>query len=60
MLHDRVPGLAALDVFNRVYNDPDTSNIHHFLQAYYEMDVANYNNAGTDPLPTGAGRQCRV
>ena len=47
-------------MFNRVYNDPDTSNIHHFLQAYYEMDVANYNNAGTDPLPTGAGRQCRV
>jgi len=40
ILYDRVGGRAALDVFNRVYNDPDTSDVHHYLQAYYEMHVA--------------------
>ncbi|MBD2723407.1 hypothetical protein [Hymenobacter armeniacus] len=34
VLYDRVFGLAALDVFNRVHNDPDTSGVQHYLQAY--------------------------
>ncbi|MBF9224346.1 hypothetical protein [Hymenobacter ruricola] len=33
VLYDRVFGLAALDVFNRVSGDPDTSSVHHYLQA---------------------------
>ena len=41
VLYDRVAGLAALDVFNRVYDDPDTSDVHHFLQGYYEVHVAD-------------------
>ena len=49
ILYDRVAALAALDVFNRVYNDPDTSGVHHFLQAYYELHMADYNNDGVDP-----------
>jgi pimeloyl-ACP methyl ester carboxylesterase len=42
VLYDRVAGMAALDVFNRSYNDPDTSSVNHFMQAYYEMNVAPY------------------
>ena len=49
VLYDRVFGLAALDVFNRVYNNPDTSDVHHYLQAYYELHVANYANTGAEP-----------
>lgn len=49
VLYDRVFGLAGLDVFNRVYNNPDTSDVHHYLQAYYEMHMADYNNTGTEP-----------
>lgn len=49
ILYDRVVGLASLDVFNLVYNNPDTSNVSHFLQAYYELHAADYNNRHTDP-----------
>ena len=49
VLYDRVFGLAALDVFNRVYSDPDTSSVQHYLQSYYELHVANYNNTGAEP-----------
>lgn len=49
VLYDRVSAMAALDVFNHVHNDPDTSGVHHFLQAYYEMHMADYNNPRTEP-----------
>lgn len=42
-LYDRTAGTAYLDLFNHAHNDVDTSNIHHFLQAYYELRVANYS-----------------
>ncbi len=49
ILYDRVSGMASLDVFGHYYNDADTSGVNHFLQAYYELHVADYYNSGTEP-----------
>ena len=49
VLYDRVAGMAALDVFNLCYNNPDTSSVGHFLQAYYEMHVAPYVTSSQAP-----------
>lgn len=42
ILYDRVAPVALLDIFNRRYDNPDTSDVHHFLQAYYELHQADY------------------
>ena len=49
VLYDRVAGMAALDVFNLCYNNPDTSSVSHFLQAYYEMHVTPYVTSSQEP-----------
>ena len=49
ILYDRVAPMALLDGFNLHYNNPDTSDVHHFLQAYYELHQADYNYNGTAP-----------
>lgn len=41
--------LAGLDGFNLYYQDPDTSSLTHFLQAYYELHQADYNYNGGEP-----------
>lgn len=37
ILYDRVAPLALLDGFNLRYQNPDTSSVRHYLQAYYEL-----------------------
>ena len=51
ILYDRVAGLAGLELFNisGTTGVLDCSSTNHFLQAYYEMHAANYNNPGTEP-----------
>lgn len=49
ILYDRTAGTAWLDIFNRGHNDADTSNANHWLQAYYELRMATYNEPGTLP-----------
>ena len=49
ILYDRVPNLARLDWFNQLSGNPDTSSASHFMQAYYELHAAAYNNPHTDP-----------
>src|SRR3954468_22475213 len=41
ILYDRVYPSAMLHVFNT--SDFDTSNVYHFIQAYYELYNAKYN-----------------
>jgi hypothetical protein len=49
ILYDRVAPLARLDGFNLNYNNPDTSSVQHYLQAYYELHQADYTNTGNEP-----------
>ncbi|MGI4875822.1 MAG: hypothetical protein ACRYFX_32085 [Janthinobacterium lividum] len=49
ILYDRVAGLARLDWFNLLHNDPDTSRVQHFMQAYYELHAADYTAHPTHP-----------
>lgn len=49
ILYDRVATMASLDVFGQSYGDADTSGVNHFMQAYYELHVADYRNPGTAP-----------
>lgn len=49
ILYDRVAPQAKLEVFNLRNNNPDTSGVHHFLQAYYELHQADYTNPHTAP-----------
>lgn len=44
ILYDRVYPYAMLHMFNTSYFD--TTNVHHFIQSYYELYNAKYNNAG--------------
>ncbi|MEJ7659925.1 MAG: hypothetical protein WKG07_10020 [Hymenobacter sp.] len=49
MLYDRAAPAALLDRFNLRYGNPDTSDVHHFLQAYYELHQADYTYDGSAP-----------
>lgn len=49
ILYDRVSSQAALHAFNRANGNADTSNVNHFLQAYYELHAADYRNPHTAP-----------
>src|SRR5439155_12197103 len=42
ILYDRVYPYAMLHMFNTTYFD--TTNVHHFLQGYFELYSAKYNN----------------